>query len=157
MVSSLIGIHAALGEIAIFAFIWVFIELLNPSEQRIKRAKKAAVIGVILFFMSWIVGGYYYVNYYGKNVKPIIKEGPVPWAHEIFTETKEHIFLFLPFLSILTLGLIHKSGKALIKDKKTRSSILTLTFLIVLIGLAMAVMGYLISTGARAALEAKLL
>src|SRR3990167_655172 len=98
MVNSLVGIHAAFGELGIFAFLWAFVELINPTQQRVKRAKIAAMIGVIFFFLSWFVGGFYYVSFYGSNVKPLIKEGPMPWAHSIFTETKEHVFLFLPFL-----------------------------------------------------------
>ena len=102
----LIGTHAILGEIGIAAFLWVFIEMLNPTPNRLKRAKIAAFLGVVFFFASWIIGGYYYVEYYGDLVKPIIKEGPQPWAHLIFTETKEHVFLFLPFLSIFAYTLI---------------------------------------------------
>ncbi len=156
MVNPLVGIHAALGEFAILSFFWVFVEILNPTEQRIKRAKIVAALGVIFIFISWIVGGYYYVNVYGSNVKPIIKAGPSPWAHSVFMETKEHIFLFLPFLSLLTLGLIYKHQKRLINNAAARISVLMLSALIVLIGLSMIGMGYIISSGARTALEAKL-
>lgn len=154
MANLLVGIHAALGEFGIFAFLWVLIELLNPTEQRIKRAKIAAVIGVILLFLSWLVGGYYYVSYYGANVKSIIKSGPEPWAHSVFMETKEHVFLFLPFLSMLTVAMIYQYNKKLLKDDKARKSIILLSGLIVLFGLAMAGMGYIISSGARTSLEA---
>src|SRR3989344_2053413 len=98
MVQILIGLHAALGEIGILAFLWAFVELLNPTEHRTKRAVIAVSLGTILFFASWIIGGYYYVQYYGPDVKPVINAGSEPWAHKVFTETKEHVFLFLPFL-----------------------------------------------------------
>src|SRR3989344_6181175 len=114
MVHPLIGIHAFLGEAGIIAFLWVFIELLNPVSSGVKRAKLAALLGVIFLFLSWFTGGFYYVKYYGTNVKPIIKEGPQPWAHGIFMETKEHIFLFLPFLSLLTYSLIKKYEKQIL-------------------------------------------
>ena len=155
MAHPLIGIHAFLGELGIATFIWVFVELLNPTPQRIKRAKIASIIGVLFFLLSWIAGGYYYLNIYGSNVKPLIKEGPQPWAHAIFTETKEHVFLFLPFLAILASSLIFKSGKTISTNKKTRNAILILCIVIIAIGILMGAMGYLISTGARAALEAK--
>ena len=155
MVHPLVGIHAALGELGIFAFLWVLVELINPTNTRIKRAKIAAILGVIFIFSSWLAGGYYYLNYYGDNVKPLIKEGPNPWAHLIFTETKEHIFLFIPLLSILVLGLIYKNN--LLKNNSARKSIIIISALIVLLGLTMAAMGYIISTGARAALEAKVI
>lgn len=154
MAHPLIGLHAAIGEIGVFAFLWVLVELLNPTPQRVKRAKIVAVIGVIFLFLSWFAGGYYYVEYYGPEVKPIIKEGPAPWAHKIITETKEHVFLFLPLLSIFTTGLIYKYKKEIITNRDVRISILLMAGLIVLIGLSMAAMGYFISTGARVALEA---
>ena len=153
MVNPLIGIHAIVGELGVFAFLWVLVELINPTEQRIKRAKIAAILGVILFFMSWAVGGYNYIAFYSADVKPIIKEGPIPWAHSIFTETKEHVFLFLPFLSLLTLGLIYQHKDILTLNNDIKVSILLLSGFIVLIGLSMAGMGFLISTGAREALE----
>src|SRR3989338_9899023 len=101
MANPLIGIHAGLGEFGIFVFLWMFVELLNPTATRMKRAKIACVIGLILIMLSWLAGGYYYVNIYGPEVKPLIKEGPIPWAHLVFTETKEHIFFFIPILSML--------------------------------------------------------
>lgn len=154
MAHPLIGIHAALGEIGIFAFLWVFVELLNPTKTRIQRAKIVAMVGLIFIVFSWFAGGYYYVEHYGPEVKPMIKEGPAPWAHKIFTETKEHVFLFLPFLAALTIGLIHHYKDRLITNKDAKNAVLWSSGLIVLIGLAMAFMGYMISTGARVALEA---
>ncbi len=156
MVSSLVGVHAVLGELGIAAFLWVFVEMLKPTPSRLRRAKVAAFLGVVFFFASWIVGGYYYSNIYGAVVKPIIKEGPQPWAHLVFMEAKEHIFLFLPFISIFTYILIirfqsHLRGD---KDPRARKAILFLSLLILLIGALMAAMGYLISSGYRAALEA---
>ena len=154
MASPLIGIHAALGEIGISAFFWTFIEMIAPDKKRLRRAKVAAMIGVIFFFMSWIIGGYYYSTDYGTNVKPAIKEGPQPWAHGVMMEAKEHIFLFLPFLGIVVFSLVSLAGERMIKDAKLRKSFLIVTAIVVLIGLAMAVMGYLISSGFRSALEA---
>src|SRR3989344_3265467 len=154
MANPLIGLHAFLGELGIASFLWVFLETLNPERHRIKRAKIAALVGVVFLFASWIIGGYYYVNYYGGNVKLIIKEGPEPWGHGIFMEAKEHIFLFLPLLALLTYSLIINYEKFTDKNKKIRKSILCMCALIIIIGAIMAFMGYLISSSARAALEA---
>ncbi len=158
MVNSLIGVHAIFGELGIVAFLWVFIEMLKPTPSRLRRAKKVAFLGVIFFFASWIVGGYYYVTDYGALVKPIIKEGPQPWAHLVFTESKEHIFLFLPFLSIFVYALIRKYQSPLRGDKDSvvKKAILILCISILVIGVMMAVMGYLISSGYRVALEARI-
>ncbi|MEK9173406.1 MAG: hypothetical protein AAB594_02450 [Patescibacteria group bacterium] len=152
----LIGIHIALGELGALAFLWTLVELLNPTEARISRARKVALVGVIMLFAAWLVGGFYYVDYYGTNVKPIIKEGPTPWAHGVMMETKEHVFLFLPFLAILSWSLIKKYGGAIINDQGVRISIVLLCGLIVLLAFSMAGMGYLISSGFRGAIETNL-
>ena len=155
MVNPLVGAHALLGELGLASFLWVFVEMLKPTSSRLRRAKIAAFVGVVMFFASWIVGGYYYATDYGTIIKPIIKEGPQPWAHLVFMEAKEHIFLFLPFLSMFTYTLIiryqsHLKGD---KDSRARKAILFMCVLIFLIGAMMAGMGYLISNGYRAALE----
>jgi len=154
MVHPLIGAHAFLGELGIASFLWVFIELLNPDKKRVQRAKIAALLGTIFIFASWLAGGYYYVQFYGDAVKPIIKAGPQPWAHSIFTEIKEHVFLFLPFLSLLTFYTIKRYEKEIIKNNKVKRAVLLLSIIIIIIGAMMAGMGYLISSGARTALEA---
>ena len=126
MVNLLIGIHAAFGELGGIGFLWVLIELFPPTPQRIQRAKIVALISVVLLFLSWITAGYYYVNIYGSEVKPLIKEGPQPWAHGVFMETKEHIFLFLPFLGLLTLSSLRTYERELLKNKRLRNSIIFL-------------------------------
>ncbi len=151
MAHSLIGIHAALGEAGVFAFLWLFVEILNPTVQRIKRARIAAILGLVLFVTAWLAGGYYYLTVYGSEVKPLIKEGPNPEGHKIFMETKEHVFLFLPFLALFVIGTLYAYD--VVSDDKAKLAILAISGLIILLGLAMAAMGYLISTSARIALE----
>ena len=73
MVNPLILIHAAMAEIGLFAFLWVVVEMLNPSETRIARAQVAALTGFACLFFAWLVGGFYYVEVYGLHVKPLIK------------------------------------------------------------------------------------
>tara|TARA_Y100000310_G_scaffold28141_1_gene26789 strand:- start:3489 stop:3968 length:480 start_codon:yes stop_codon:yes gene_type:complete len=153
MVNPLIGLHLSFGEIGVFAFLWVLVELIEPTKSRVKRAKIAAIIGVVFIILSWFSGGSYYLNEYGPVVKPMIKGGETPWVHSVVMETKEHVFLFLPFLAILACSLISRKQKELINgDKKTRRWIITLCILVILIGLSMAGMGYLISSAARDAL-----
>lgn len=150
----LIGLHAALGELGGLLFLWVFVEMLNPTESRIWRAQRVALMGMILLIFAWVIGGYYYVTYYGPFVKPVIKEGPLPWAHSVAMETKEHVFLFLPYLSIVVWGLLRNNGLTLMTDMKMKVALLVLIAAIVLITLAMAGMGFMVSAGFRSALEA---
>ena len=69
-------------------------------------------------------------------------------------ETKEHVFLMLPFLATLVYGIIANKPKELVKDKKFRKWTVYLAGLVVFLGLSMAFMGYLISGAARDALAA---
>ena len=153
----LIGIHAVLGEAGALAFLWVLIELLNPSESRLRRARIAALLGTLLLIGAWMVGGFYYVTEYGALVKPLIKSGPLPWAHDVITETKEHVFLFLPFLGVLVWGLLQRYGNELMQNRRARIAVVLLSGLIVLMAFAIAGMGFMITSGFRAALEAKLI
>lgn len=150
MVNYLVGIHAALGEIGAIAFLWVFVELLGASEAGWKRARVAALGGVLAFLASWFTAGAYYLGPYAESVKPIIKAGPEPWAHSVFMEVKEHLFLMLPFLGILIAYSLWTSGPA---DTKARRGVLYLSMLTALLALAMAGMGYLITGGYRSAIE----
>ena len=154
MINPLIGIHAALGEFAVFAFLWVFVEMFNPNEKSIERAKTAATLGVLLLIGTWFIGGISYIFFYTPDVKPVILAGPDSWAHEIFTETKEHIFLFMPIIAVLALATLNTFGDDIIRNERARIGLMILAGLVVLFGLSMAGMGYLISSGARDALEA---
>lgn len=151
MVDLLVSIHALTGILSIFAFLLVVVELLGPTEKTIRRVKAFALLGTILIFTAWIAGGYYYVTSYGPDVKPAIQGGSTPWVHFVIMETKEHIFLFLPFLAILVTGMISNFNSDLLKNHEAKSSVLLLSGLIILLGLVIAGMGYLISAGARAA------
>lgn len=153
----LIGIHAAFGEIGALAFLWVLVELLSPTESRVRRAATVALIGVLFLVLAWIVGGYYYMTDYGTLVKPIIKAGPFSWAHSVITETKEHVFLFLPFLAVAAWSALKCYGGEIVHNRKLAIGILLLAGLIVLIAFSMAGMGFIISSGFRAALEVQTL
>ncbi|OGY62650.1 MAG: hypothetical protein A3G58_00555 [Candidatus Colwellbacteria bacterium RIFCSPLOWO2_12_FULL_46_17] len=97
----LIGIHLGFGIIGIDAFLWLLGEL--KYRGRKKPLLITAVVGALSFIGSWIAGGYYYVKFYGPLVRPVIKGGLAPWAHNIMMETKEHIFLFIIPLAITAL------------------------------------------------------
>jgi hypothetical protein len=153
----LIGLHAVLGEVGALAFLWVLVEMLNPSESRLRRARIAALLGAIFLVGAWIFGGLYYVTEYGPLVKPVILGGPLPWAHEVITETKEHVFLFLPFLAILVWGLLERYRDEFIQNRNMKIAVLIVSGLIVLMAFSMAGMGFMISSGFRAALEAQAL
>ena len=153
MTFPLIGLHAWLGEFAALMFVWAFIELFSGSESNIRRAKRAVLLGVAFIFAAWFAGGFYYVEFYGPDVKPWIKEGPLPWAHKVVMETKEHVFLFLPFLSLMAYGLMQRLGGQMHHDRGARVAALYAVGSVAVIAGTMALFGFMVSSGFRAALE----
>jgi hypothetical protein len=153
MTFPLIGLHAWMGEFAAFMFAWAFIELLTGAAANVRRARLATLLGVVFIFGAWLAGGFYYVEIYGSEVKPFIKAGPMPWAHQVVMETKEHVFLFLPFLGLLAYGVLQRLGGTISEDPRARSAALYAVGSVAAIAASMALMGFLVSSGFRAALE----
>jgi hypothetical protein len=153
MTFPLIGLHAWLGEFAALMFVWAFIELYSGAVSNISRAKLAVLLGVVFLFGAWFAGGFYYVEFYGAGVKPLIKEGPLPWAHKVVMETKEHVFLFLPFLGLLAYGLLQRLGNQMAQDRRACIAAMYAVGSVAVIAAGMALLGFLVSSGFRAALE----
>jgi len=138
----LIGLHLGFAIIGIDAFLWLLGEYAAGAKS-IARKAWAAALGIVGFLGSWIIGGYYYVVFYGPEVKPIIKAGTAPWAHAIAMEAKEHIFLFLVPLSLTLLFAVFAKGESL------RRPVAFLACLTAGIGLLIGAMGFIISAAAR--------
>jgi hypothetical protein len=153
-VSAYILLHAGLGDLGSLCFLWVLAEIINGKEEGLRRARIVSVAGLILLFLSWIVGGYYYVVTYGKIVKPIILGSAYSWAHGIVMETKEHVFLFIPLMAVVVVIALFSSKSFREMATKGRTAVGALSALVFLSSLSMALMGFLISAAARAALAA---
>lgn len=110
--------------------------------RSLKRSSTAAFVSIIL---SWVFSGIYYTSYYGKSVKPIILSGQYPWIHKIIMETKEHVFLFLPYLVLVILALTLLTPDEIEDNKKVQKAMMLLCFTIVSIGLAILIGGMMIS------------
>jgi hypothetical protein len=143
--------HILFGELGCFAFLWIFVELLNLSESSLKRSRCVACIGTLLIVISWVIGGYYYLSHYAQVIKPAIKTGPYPWAHLIMMETKEHVFLFLPFLAFSLYFLLKNASIEGLEASKNKVYVMALSAFIFILGMSMAFYGFLISTGYRMA------
>ncbi|ACV25505.1 hypothetical protein [Kangiella koreensis] len=144
-------LHPTFGILALIAAVWVFVETLNASDANYSRIRSASVLVAILIWLTYIVGGYWYVTFYGGD-KAIIKEGPWPFAHSFFMEAKEHLFLMLlllaTFLPIAAWGDI-------VKQIPRRKVVLWSSALVVLLTLTMEGAGAIISLGVKLALHAK--
>ena len=138
-------IHVISGVIGIFLFGGIALNLLKQKPS-FKMLKWFSLSGFLSLMISWTIsGGYYYVTYYGKAVKPIIQASARPWVHSVIMETKEHIFLFLPFLAFLVMLIIWFYQESLAEKPRLKNMTAVISFLITIIGIAISLAGILIS------------
>ncbi len=144
MANPLIVLHVLAGLGGSLLPLWIALEMSKPfKEISVRYVKIASAVSLILILASWFIGGLYYVNIYGSQVKPAVLSAQ-PWIHSIVMETKEHIFLFMPFLALLLNSLVWGDF-----EKKKRFVAAVALFLVIL-GLIMTGTGFAIS-GAREA------
>jgi|SRR3989344_900143 len=143
----LIGLHLGFAILAIDAFLWLLGEVIADAGSP-RRRLAAAAIGSISFILTWIVGGYYYVTFYGPLVKPVIKAGNAPWAHAIAMEAKEHIFLFVIPIAV-TVFLLARLNANELQSLGLRKGLIRLTAITAGLGLSLGLMGFIISAAAR--------
>ena len=143
----LIGLHLGFAILAIDAFLWLLGEVIADAGSP-RRRLAAAAIGSISFILTWIVGGYYYVTFYGPLVKPVIKAGNAPWAHAIAMEAKEHIFLFVIPIAV-TIFLLARLNANELQSLGLRKGLIHLTAITAGLGLSLGLMGFIISAAAR--------
>jgi len=143
----LIGLHLGFAIIGIDAFLWLLGEV-NARSGTIRKRVSVAVMGLGSYILTWIIGGYYYVQFYGPIVKPIIKAGSAPWAHAIAMEVKEHIFLFAIPLAITILVLSMLNAEEL-DASGLRKPMMALLVVAAGLGLFIGALGFIISSAVR--------
>lgn len=143
-------LHPAMGVPAILMAVWVFVDALNNGEAGRVRMRWVSLFCALLMWLSYIVGGYWYVNFYAAD-KALIIAGPWPFAHSFFMEVKEHLFfsllLLATYLPIAVFSL--SAGRSAL-----RGVVLWVSAWIVLLGLGMEGAGAFVSMGAKVALLA---
>lgn len=145
-------LHPTFGVLALIAAVWVFVEVLNTSQDNLGRIRTMSLVQAVLMWMAYLVGGYWYVQFYGAD-KAIINAGPWPSAHGFFMETKEHLFLVLLLLS--TYLPIMAFQRVLLIERSARRLTLTVAALIVLLVLAMEGAGAIVGLGVKMGLLAR--
>ena len=105
-----------------------------------------------MLFTSWFLGGTYYLTHYGNEVKKVILGGNFAWAHNVITETKEHVFIFIPILALFAFLLILSFPKWSTDNKIPRRPIYVICISIVALGFGMVGLGYIISAADRSTL-----
>ena len=146
--------HVVFGVFGILFAVWVAVEAANSSEANKYRLKLASIGTTLFLWLSYLIGGWWYVVYYGAAVsnsdKSIILAGPWKWSHSFFMEAKEHIFFMLILLSILLPIVTYRNP--VFKDKKIRNLTIVIALTIVVLGLGMEGFGAMISKGVKVSL-----
>lgn len=140
--------HATFGVLGTISAVWVFVETLNVREQNLPRIRTAALAVAIFMMAAWILGGYWYLHFYPAE-KAMILRGPWPFAHDVFMETKEHLFLMTLILSFY---LPIAAWDKLASSTAARRMLLCVAALIALSGLAIEGSGAVIDHGVKVAL-----
>ena len=140
--------HAAFGVTGSLAALWVFVETLNARQENASRIRVTALVAAVSMAAAWICGGYYYVHFYPAE-KALILRGPWPFAHNLFMETKEHLFFITAILAFL---LPVTTREQLYSNSAARKLVLSVSGLIVITGLAVEGAGAVIDHGVKVAL-----
>jgi hypothetical protein len=140
--------HVILGLVGLMASFRVTYLLLRPEVQ-IRSLKISSALAFISFIISWLSGGWYYWKHYGAVVKPKIMNGDFTWAHLVFMEAKEHVFLFLPFVTFCIALIIWKNAEIFPTDALLKKRVMILSVCITIVATIITLSGILITGGAR--------
>jgi len=143
--------HVFFGVACIVTTVWLFVDVLHADESNLNRIRKTSCAAAVFMWLSFLIGGYWYVVSY-KVDKAIILKGPWPFAHSFFMETKEHLVIIL--LLLATYIPIAASNNLAV-DKAARRVVLGVASGIVLLALLIEGNGAIIAMGVKVALLAK--
>jgi hypothetical protein len=137
-------LHIILGTLAIVLLTGYLLQITKRNPET-KSLKSRSFLAFLSITGSWLFGGLYYTSFYGKSVKPLILSGQLPWIHKIIMETKEHIFLFLPFSTLAIFAISYFFQEKLKNDQRLRIATTALCFTTVSVALAVLIFGMIIS------------
>jgi hypothetical protein len=142
--------HAAFGVTGGLAAVCVFVEVLNARPANAVRIRIGALVAAVCMAGAWVCGGYWYVHFYPAE-KGLILNGPWPFAHNLFMETKEHLFFVTAVLAFL---LPITTRERLYSNSAARELVLSVAGLIAITGMAVEGAGAVINHGVKLALLA---
>lgn len=143
----LLMLHPTFGMLGVLAALWVFVEILNIGTRNLQRVRTAALASAVFIWLSYLIGGYWYVLHYAAD-KAVIKAGPWPFAHSLVMETKEHAFFVLLLVATYLPIAAYATTASSATEKTQRPALLAAAF-VVLLGLAMEGGGAVIALGAK--------
>lgn len=140
--------HVLFGLVGVMASFRVTF-LLIKSTLPIPALIRASMYAFFSYLISWFSGGWYYWKYYGSIVKPKIVGGEFSWAHLVFMEAKEHVFLFMPFATLCIALMLWLKADALQQEPSLRRKLMFFSFFVTLLAVIITLSGILITGGAR--------
>lgn len=140
--------HATFGTLGILSALWVFVEALNAREENATRIRTGVRAVPISLGVACILGGYWYLHFYPAE-RAIILQGPWTFAHNLFMETKEHLFFIT---LILALYLPIAAAEKLYANASARTMVLSVTLMIIITGMAIEGAGAIVDHGVKVAL-----
>jgi hypothetical protein len=150
MIEAILLAHVLFGVGCVLTAIWVLVDTLNATETNAARIKWVSRATALCMWLAFIVGGYWYVVFYGGD-KAIILKGPWPFAHNYFMETKEH---FVITLLMLASYLPIAASNNLAANKEARRLVLCVAAMIAVVALMAEGHGAFIAAGVKAGLLA---
>lgn len=144
----LLVLHILFGLLGVMSSFRATLFLLKENVL-VAQITRASYVASVAYILSWLSGGWYYWKYYGSNVKPAIVGGDFPWAHLVFMEAKEHVFLFLPFATLALALALSLKGGVIIANPRLRRCTMLLSLTITVLAVIVTLSGILISGGAR--------
>ncbi len=142
--------HAGCGVIGCLVAVWVFVEVLNASRANAARIHKASLLVAFSMIAAGILGGHWYLHFYPAE-KAIILKGPWPFAHNIFMETKEHLFFITAILALL-LPIATATRENLFRNRAARRMALAVAAMVAITGMGVEGAGAVIDHGVKIAL-----
>ena len=143
--------HVFFGVCCAFSAIWCFVDVLNATPGNLTRIRWMSRAACLFMWLAFIIGGYWYVVNY-KEDKARILQGPWPFAHSFFMETKEH---FVITLLIAVTYLPIAAAADLAANKEARRLALWIAGLIFVLALMAEGNGAIIALGVKMAFLAK--
>ncbi|MGA9453836.1 MAG: hypothetical protein WBW41_21105 [Verrucomicrobiia bacterium] len=142
--------HVLFGVACIITAVWLFVDVLHANEANLNRIRRLSWAAAIFMWLAFLIGGYWYVVFYPAD-KAIILNGPWPFAHSYFMETKEHLVIVL---LLLVTYLPIASSNHLAANREARRLVLWVLAVIALLGLMIEGHGAIIAMGVKVALLA---
>jgi len=147
-----IGVHvtfALLSAIIVSGFIGM---LLSGQNIKTRLIKAMGLLLPIFLTVTYVSAGWWYVTYYPKD-KALILKGPLPEAHEIGMETKEHIFIPGFWLGVVLSIIMLSFPTEKFNDPLVRKSVILLGATFLLGFIVLDFLGAYIAIGVKTALK----